>query len=100
MTLVLDVNGRRVEVDAAAEDTLLTVNGKRLYREGLDSFVLVGDVAIEVRLPGPSATSVRVPLAVLSTAMPAPPPTGQPYPVRVLVNGAQSTEEITFTLTR
>lgn len=91
--------------------TLLTVTGKRLYKEGLKSFVLVGDVAIEVRkprkgtpaLPGdpwvePTDTEVQVPLTALSTAVSAPPLAGQ-YPVRILVNGAQSTEEgIIFTL--
>jgi len=82
--------------------TLLTVQGKRLYRRGLASLVIVGDVAIEVREPragdpwaAPTDTSVQVPLTALS-----PLPTGQPYPARVQVNGAQSIEEgITFTLT-
>jgi hypothetical protein len=77
-----------------------------LYRDGLKSYVLIGDVAIPVRRPGavdpwaiPTATSVQVPLTVLSTALPTPPVMGQPYPVRVLMNGAQSVEEgITFTL--
>ena len=86
--------------------TLLTLNGHRLYREGLKSFVLVGDVAIEVRPPGagdpwapPTATAVEVPLTALSGAVPPPPPGGQPYPVRILVNGAQSMEEgLAFTL--
>jgi hypothetical protein len=85
---------------------LLTLNGRRLYREGLKSFVLVGDVAIEVRKPGaadpwapPTDTAVEVSLTTLSGAVPPPPPGGQEYAVRILVNGAQSTEEgITFTL--
>ena len=40
---------------------------------------------------------MQVPLAGLPLALPPPPPGGQVYPVRVLVNGAQSLEEgITF----
>jgi uncharacterized protein DUF4255/IPT/TIG domain-containing protein len=72
----------------------LTVNGKRLFREGLKSYVLVGDAAVEVRGPA-GDTSVQVPIAPLAAVL----LTGQPYPVRVLVNGAQSLEEgVTFTL--
>lgn len=77
---------------------LLTVNGTRLFREGLKSFVLVGDVAIEVRRPGPgdlwaapTATSVQVPLTAVSTVV--PPLAPDEYLVRVMVNGALSTEE-------
>jgi hypothetical protein len=85
---------------------LLTVTGRRLYRDRVTSFVLVSDAAIEVRKPGPTdpwaaptTTSVEVPLTLLATAVPPPPPGGQAYPVRVLVNGAQSMEAgITFTL--
>lgn len=95
-----------IEPTSGPNTILLTVRGKRLYKEGLKSFVLVGDVAIEVRKPGagdswaaPTETSVQVPLLALSGAVPLPPPAGQPYPVRIQVNGAQSTEEgITFTL--
>lgn len=91
-----------IEPTSGLPTTMLTVRGRRLYKEGLKSFVLVGDAAIEVRKPGsgdpwamPTDTTVQVPLTTLSTAV-----TGQSYPVRILVNGAQSTEEgITFTLT-
>jgi hypothetical protein len=86
--------------------TLLTVNGKRLFRQDLKSFVLIGDVAIEVRLPGPAdawaepeETTVQVPLVTLSPALPPTAPNEPPYPVRIMVNGAQSLEEgIGFTL--
>ena len=85
---------------------LLTVNGKRLFREGLKSYVLLGNAAVEIRRPVgsdpwavPTETSVQVPIAPLAAALPPPPPAGQLYRVRVLVNGAQSLEEgVSFTL--
>jgi Pvc16 N-terminal domain len=79
---------------------LLTVNGIRLFREGLKSYVLIGDFAIEVRpstaedpvaWAPPTATSVQVPLAPLATA--EPPLAPGPQRVRVRVNGAETTEE-------
>lgn len=79
---------------------LLTVQGRRLFREGLTTLVLVGDAAIEVRKPqvgdpwaAPTDTSVQVPLQHLALDLPQPPPAGDSYPVRVLVNGAQNLEE-------
>ena len=79
---------------------LLTVTGARLFRAGLTSLVLVGDAAIEVRVPqagdpwaAPTDTAVQVPLKSLKLALPVPPAGGTVYPVRVLVNGAQSLEE-------
>lgn len=90
---------------AASAGGLLTVQGKRLFREGIRSFVLLGDAAVEVRRPvgtepwaAPTETSVQVPIAPLAAALPKPPPAGQPHPVRMLVNGAQSLEGVTFTL--
>lgn len=91
---------------AGSASGILTVTGKRLFREGLKSYVLLGDAAVEVRRPqagdpwaAPTDTSVQVPLAPLAAALPQPPPGGQVYRVRVLVNGAQSLEEgVTFTL--
>jgi hypothetical protein len=85
---------------------LLTVTGKRLFREGLKSYVLLGNAAVEIRRPVPpepwsvpTETSVQVPIAPLAAALPPPPPAGQPARVRVVVNGAQSLEEgVTFTL--
>lgn len=91
---------------AGNSSALLTVNGARLFADNLKSFVLVGDVAISVRKPrpgdpwvAPTAISVQVPLSSLATALPLPPAMGQPYPVRMQVNGAQSTEDgVLFTL--
>jgi hypothetical protein len=71
---------------------VLTVNGVRLYHEDYRCFVLVGDVMIEIREPEagdpwnpPTDTTVEVPLSALSLL-----DTGENYPVRVMVNGAQS----------
>jgi uncharacterized protein DUF4255 len=76
----------------------LTLTGKRLYVPGRTTFVTVGDASLRVPdpsppLPPPTTTSVTVPLALLATALPVPPPGGQDYPVRVLVDGAQNLEE-------
>jgi hypothetical protein len=78
---------------------LFTVNGARLYRSDLTSYVMVGDAAIEVRPPGPTdpwasptATSVEVVLASLSEQLPPPPPAGKDLLVRVQVNGAENRE--------
>jgi hypothetical protein len=85
-------------------NTLLTVTGRRLYRPPVKSVVLVGDVSIPVREPGPgdpwaapTDTSVQVPLAALALTTPPTPP--GLHAVRVMVNGAQSTETVTFQLT-
>ena len=71
---------------------LLTVQGRRLFHEGRRCFVLVGDVMIEIRPPEPgdpwstpTDTEVQVPRSALSTLV-----VGESYPVRVMVNGAQS----------
>ncbi|HVT16395.1 MAG TPA: DUF4255 domain-containing protein [Thermoanaerobaculia bacterium] len=75
----------------------LTLTGKRLYVPGRTTFVLVGDAALRVPDPSPAlpppTTTVTVSLAPLATALPIPPPAGQDYPVRVLVDGAQNLEE-------
>jgi hypothetical protein len=92
---------------AALPTALLSLMGQRLHRGGMRSVVLVGDILIDVRQPvppdpwaAPTETTVEVPLAVLAAAVPPPPPAGQPYPVRIQVNGAQSIEEgITLTVT-
>lgn len=85
---------------ATLPTALLSVTGQRLHRDGMRSVVLVGDVSIDVRPPvppdpwaAPTETTVEVPLATFATAVSPPPPAGQPYPVRIQVNGAQSTEE-------
>jgi hypothetical protein len=80
---------------------LLTVDGARLYRSDLVSYVLLGDAAIEVRPPGvgdpwaaPTATSVQVSLASLPEQLPPPPPAGRELLVRVQVNDAQNREDV------
>ena len=74
-------------------DTILTLEGMRLYKEDFKSYVLVGDIAIEVREPPgsewdpPAPTRVQVPLTAFA---------GQPvgaYPIRIRVNGAESLED-------
>jgi hypothetical protein len=84
---------------SGAATGLLTVTGSRLYAEGKSSFVLVGDAALEIRVPlvgepwaVPAPASVQVPLDRLKTDLPAPPGGGTVYPVRVVVDGAQSLE--------
>lgn len=87
------------EVTAASADaTLITVDGRRLYRPGLRSYVVVGEAAIEVRRPRgsdpwaePTETTVQVPRAPLAAL---DPPLGPgTYPLRVVVNGAQNVED-------
>lgn len=82
---------------------LLTVTGTRLFKAGMQSFVLVADVAIEVRAPqvgdpwvAPTDTQVQVPLAAVA-ASPSP-PAPNPYPVRVQMNGALSADELDLLL--
>ncbi len=82
---------------------MFRVGGTRLYRPDLKSYVLLGDLAIPVHPPRgddlwdePTATSVQVPLTMLSTVTPPLPP--DVYPVRIMVNGAQSLDELTFEL--
>jgi hypothetical protein len=79
----------------------LTVNGRRLFRAGVKSVVLVGDEAIPVQDPGPGGaqadTAVQVSLGALAVATP-PLPAGS-YPVRVMANGVQSIDAATFILT-
>jgi hypothetical protein len=97
-------------------NTVLTVNGARLYDARYTTLVLVGDAAIEVRPPRPpdpaasppflgdpwampTPTSVQVPLTSLAQALPPPAPGGTPHAVRVQVNGAQNrADTFSFTL--
>jgi hypothetical protein len=80
---------------------VLTVTGRRLFESGVKSVVLVGDVSILVQDPGPGGpqtdTSIEVSLTALGLTTP-PTPAG-PYPVRVMVNGVQSMETVTFQVT-
>lgn len=80
---------------------VLTVTGRRLFQPGVKSVVLIGDVSIPVQDPGPGGpqtdTSIQVSLAALGLTTP-PTPAGF-YPVRVMVNGVQSMEDVTFQVT-
>jgi hypothetical protein len=80
---------------------VLTVTGRRLFESGVKSVVLVGDVSIPVQDPGPGGpqtdTSIQVSLIALGLTTP-PTPAGL-YPVRVMVNGVQSMENVTFQVT-
>jgi hypothetical protein len=80
---------------------VLTVTGRRLFNAGAKSVVLVGDVLIPVQNPGPGGpqtdTSMQVPLIALGLTTPST-PTGS-YPVRAMVNGVQSMEDVTFQVT-
>jgi hypothetical protein len=75
------------------------VNGRRLFEPGPKSVVLVGDVAIPVRNPGPGGPQsdilVRVSLNAFSLTNP---PVGN-YQVRMMVNGVQSMENVIFGVT-
>ena len=92
-----------VNPGAGGVATLLTVNGRRLYRPPVKSVILVGDVSIPVQEPGPgdpwvapTDTSVQVPLSALALTTPPTPP--GVYAVRAMVNGAQSMETVAFQL--
>ncbi|MBI3796014.1 MAG: DUF4255 domain-containing protein [Deltaproteobacteria bacterium] len=80
---------------------VLTVTGQRLFQSGIKTVVLVGDVSIPVPDPGPGGpqteTSIQVSLIALGLTTPST-PVG-PYPVRVMVNGVQSLENMTFQVT-
>lgn len=105
LELVPEITGL-FPADGTAAD-LLRIDGRRLYRPDLTSYVVVGDAAIEVREPGPTDpwsaptdTSVQVPLSSLATALPTPPPAGESYAVTVQVNGARSPADGTTFLLR
>lgn len=73
---------------------LLTVTGTRLWNADAPSEVIVGDVAIPVRMPrpgdawaAPTETQVQVPVAPVADILQ---PRPAPYPVAVQVNGARS----------
>lgn len=80
--------------------TILTVQGQRLYKSDLKSYVIIGDTAIEIREPSdsswasPTPTEVQVPLTALNGV------SAGNYPVRIRVKGAESLEkDKEFTLT-
>jgi hypothetical protein len=85
-------------------NSLLTLNGRRLYQPPVRSVVVVGDVSIPVREPSPADPwaaptdiSVQVQLSDLGLTVPPTPPNF--YPVRMMVNGALSMESPPFQLT-
>lgn len=72
----------------------LTVTGRRLFRKGLKSYVMIGDIAIEVPENGNSDTNIHIPLTKLKDAE------KKTYPVHIIVNGGESLEDDkTFILT-
>jgi len=80
---------------------VLTVTGRRLFQSGVKSVVLIGDVSIPVQDPGPGGaqtdTSIQVSLIALGLTTP-PTPAGL-FPVKVMANGVQSMEDVTFQVT-
>jgi hypothetical protein len=85
-------------------NTLLTVNGRRLFQRPAKTVILVGDVSIPVIEPGPgdpwaapTDTSVQVPITALTLTTPPTPP--DTYQVRAMVNGSLSMEDVVFQLT-
>jgi len=83
--------------------TLLTVNGKRLYHEDGRNFVVIGDVTIEVpstSVPPPSESRIQVPLDKFIAATASLEAGIYDFPVRVMVNGAQSVDEKIYKYTK
>jgi hypothetical protein len=80
---------------------VLTVNGRRLFQTGPKSVVLVGDVSIPVRDPGPGGpqTDLSVQVSLNALALTTPPTPAGNYAVRMMVNGVQSMENVTFQVT-
>ncbi len=82
---------------ASAPDARLMLTGRRLFKPGAATVVLVGEHAFEGErvvldptrewLPPPDDRTV-VPLRRLAETLPPPPPGGSSYPLRVIVDGA------------
>lgn len=84
-----------IEPLTGAYTEVLTIKGNMLYRKGLKSLVMVGDVVIEVEKKMATDTSLATSLRSLRRIEQGV------YPVRVRVNGCESLEEDkTFTLTK
>ena len=83
---------------ASVSGAILTATGNRLFSPGEKTVVLVGDVSIPVEEPGPggpqSDTSIEVRLTTFGLTSP---PAGL-YPVRIMVNGVESRENVTLQL--
>lgn len=79
----------------------LTATGRRLFKAGEKGVLLIHDVPIPIQDPGPlgpqTDTSVQVLLNTLASAV--PPPVAGIYPVRAMINGVQSMENVTFQIT-
>jgi hypothetical protein len=86
---------------AAVTGAVLTVTGRRLFESGVKSVVLVGDVVIPVQDPGPGGPQTDTSIQVLLNAvgLTTPPTPAGIYPLRVMVNGVQSMENVTFQVT-
>jgi hypothetical protein len=81
-------------------DTLITITGKRLYYPGAKTVVLIGNTSIDLPSSGnPSETSIQAPLDAFITATASLAPGTYDFPVRVMVNGAQCMEEMTYKYT-
>ncbi len=80
---------------------VLTVTGRRLFQAGVKSVVLVGDVALPVQDPGPGGpqTDLSIQVALGALGLTTPPTQAGTYPVRVMVNGVQSMENLPFQVT-
>jgi hypothetical protein len=75
---------------------ILTVTGTRLWNGNASSEVIVGDVAVPVRMPqagdpwtAPTETKVEIPVSAIAAVLE---PRATPYPVAIQVNGARSRE--------
>jgi Pvc16 N-terminal domain/IPT/TIG domain len=80
---------------------VLTVAGRRLFQAGAKSVVLIGDVSIPVQDPGPggSQTDTSIQVSLIALGLTTPPTPAGLYPVRVMANGVQTMEDVTFQVT-
>ncbi len=87
-------------VAAAVAGAILTATGNRLFRSGAKTVVLVGDVSIPLEEPGPGGPQSDISIEVMLTALGLtnPPTPAGIYPVRIMVNGVESRENVTFQL--
>lgn len=80
---------------------VLTVTGRRLFQSGVKSIVLIGDASIPGQDPGPGGpqTDTSIQFSLIALGLTTPPTPAGIYPVRVMVNGVQSMENVTFQVT-
>lgn len=93
MQLVPQVTGNTAAGNAAA---ILSITGQRLWTGASPTEVIVGDVAIPVRVPqgadpwaAPTATKIEIPVSAVAAILH---PQATPYPLAVQVNGARNRE--------